>query len=84
MKFINSVIKDALVNELKPLCAVCIHLDDCEYYKKSAKAIIQCELFEEELLPDPDGKGLCGLCGYNRRCTLPGKKYGVWHCEEFK
>lgn len=83
---VKTMIEDLVDKELKGLCNNCIHASDCIYYKTSTKTIIQCELYHI----DEDGRqeiqvlmGLCKNCDQAHNCTLPGKRHGVWHCNEY-
>jgi hypothetical protein len=82
----DHIIESIVTRELKALCGSCIHQQECVYYKTSTKAIIQCELFEldrEQLLDSGLAIGLCTNCDHANHCTLPGRKFGAWRCEEF-
>lgn len=83
----REVIEEMIVSELKGLCMSCAHAETCVYHKTARKEIIQCELYE------PDGAepsevstlaGLCRSCDNALICTLPGKKTGVWRCNDYR
>lgn len=81
------VIEDIVLKEFKGLCSTCVHVDSCAYFKrKSAKIIIQCEMFEVDNSPlnEKDRGGLCKSCDLADECRLPGRKFGTWHCNEFQ
>jgi hypothetical protein len=80
------LIEDLVVREVKGLCVTCVHADGCIYHKTATKKIIQCELFELSLGQSIDSisrKGLCTTCDNASYCKLPGRKEGVWRCNEF-
>lgn len=86
---IDQTIEDRITFELRELCSTCVHAPSCVYHQTSSKAIIQCELFE--LAPDekttnlPESPiGLCSNCDHSSYCKLPGRKEGVWRCNEFR
>ena len=80
------IIEEIVARELKTLCCTCAHFEDCVYRKTTSKAVIQCELFEvaddESYGPTPPA-GLCSTCDHADYCKLPGRKDGVWRCDEF-
>jgi hypothetical protein len=83
----NTIIEDMLTRELKSLCGTCVYKNDCIYYRTSTKAIIQCELFEldqEFNIDSSSARGLCATCDHTDHCTLPGRRQGVWRCNEFR
>jgi hypothetical protein len=86
---LNQTIEEIITSELRNLCSSCSLADSCVYHHASTKAIIQCELFEL----DPDERidhvrdlpaGLCANCDHASYCKLPGRKDGVWRCNEFR
>lgn len=82
----NTIIEDLVASELKPLCNTCVHRDECVYYRTSLKAVIQCELFELDQSDVSESYltiSLCTTCDHAKHCTLPGRKRGVWRCNEF-
>ncbi len=82
----NNIIENLVTRELKSLCNTCIHQDECVYYKTATKAIIQCELFvlDQEYIRDSNSPlGLCTNCDHASDCTLPGRRHGVWRCDDF-
>jgi hypothetical protein len=81
------MIEDMVVKEFTGLCATCLHTASCSYFKKSDKAVIQCELFEiddEAVSISHIPAGLCKTCELASECRLPGRKIGTWHCNEFQ
>jgi hypothetical protein len=83
----NEIIEDIVMREFKALCDTCAHQGDCVYHQTSTKAIIQCELFEyeeEQIIGSAAALGLCITCDLANECTLPGRKVGTWHCNEFR
>jgi hypothetical protein len=83
---INEIIEDLVTRELKELCIACVHASTCVYHKTATRAVIQCELFETDpQIPDTNSlHGLCITCDHAAHCTLPGRKEGVWRCNEFR
>jgi hypothetical protein len=82
----KETIEDLISRELKGLCATCLHANTCVYYATTTKAIIQCEMFQvdHEQQSDSDSlHGLCRTCDHALYCSLPGRKGGVWRCNEF-
>jgi hypothetical protein len=82
----NTIIEEIVERELKSLCGTCVHKGECKYYRASAKAIIQCELFErgeDNHVNSLSKVGLCKMCDHADHCSLPGRKNGVWRCTEF-
>jgi hypothetical protein len=84
----QDLIERLIQNELKGLCINCSLANHCPYRKATDKIIIQCELhqFSEEAdAPQPVStqKGLCVNCCRANVCQLPGRKTGIWHCEEY-
>jgi hypothetical protein len=80
-------IEQLVAKELKSLCTTCMHTHECVFMKASTRAIIQCELFQldldqEYILDAP--KGLCKTCDNASVCKLPGRREGLWHCNEFR
>jgi len=81
----RAAIENIIIQELHELCTTCRHSGSCSYYQKTDKAIIQCELYEAgEHNLTKDLTGLCKNCDNARYCSLPGKRLGVWHCDEYK
>ncbi len=81
---VNQLIEEMIIREMKGLCASCLHAPSCVYFRMSKREIIQCEMFEEDKdqLAFP-AAGLCKTCDHAQSCKLPGRKQGVWHCDEF-
>lgn len=81
----REIIEEMVSEGMKGLCPTCLHGQTCVYRSKAEKDIIQCELFEEDLeIDSPALRGLCKTCDHASYCTLPGKKSGVWHCNEYR
>jgi hypothetical protein len=87
---IQDWIDEIIVSELKGLCYTCQHVESCAYRKNTTKKIIQCELYELDTdvryangSYEPDLAGLCKTCDHAPTCALPGRKSGVWHCNEY-
>lgn len=83
----NIAIEDLVLKEVKALCTTCYHRHECSFYKTTTKAIIQCELFqldEDKPFEGSVKRGLCITCDNAVRCSLPGRRTGVWHCDEFE
>jgi hypothetical protein len=81
------LIEHIVNRELRHICDTCVHAETCIYKKQSQKAIIQCEMYETDAKEALNGgvlQGLCKNCDHAPRCTLPGKQFGVWHCNEYK
>ena len=79
------------------LCENCLHLENCMYCKRSAGAVLHCELHEESPREIPfmqthienkaevkQYQGLCANCDHREGCCLPAKKTGALHCEEYR
>lgn len=86
---INQIIEDLITSEIRELCSTCVHSHSCIYHQTSVKAIIQCELFElnrEETTRESANSpaGLCSSCDHSEYCNLPGRRDGVWRCNEFR
>jgi hypothetical protein len=85
----KETIEDIVTRELKGLCISCAHTQTCPYHKAASKVIIQCEFFQLDLLDQTkqsahdSPQGLCATCDHANRCTLPGRKEGVWRCNDF-
>lgn len=82
----GELIEGMIISELRGLCTSCAHSPTCMYYRASEKIIIQCEIFRvaDDTITDADAAhGLCVTCDHSSHCTLPGRKSGVWHCNEF-
>jgi hypothetical protein len=82
---IHSEVEEMIITGFKGLCETCVNAETCVYSRLAAKAVIQCELFEEnhEEIRTENPCGLCRNCENAPTCKLPGRKHGVWHCEEF-
>jgi hypothetical protein len=86
---IKETIEDIVTRELKGLCISCAHTQTCPYHKAASKVIIQCEFFQLDLLDltthttHDSLQGLCATCDSATHCTLPGRKQGVWRCNDF-
>jgi hypothetical protein len=83
----KEAIEDIVTRELKELCTACVHADRCSYHKTATKIIIQCELFQLDLVERTSTnslRGLCTSCDRAFHCNLPGRKHGLWHCDEFR
>jgi hypothetical protein len=83
----KELIEDLVTSGLKGLCMNCLHNQTCIYHKATTRHIIQCELYslDEDSYPDPSSpNGLCRTCDLAADCTLPGRRSGVWHCNEYK
>lgn len=81
---IHHHVEELVQSELKGLCTNCAHSGDCSYFRNSAKAIIQCEMYT---LATPDAvpmSGLCKTCEHRGFCKLPGRNTGAWHCNDYK
>jgi hypothetical protein len=81
------VIEDIVLKEVKGLCGTCRHAESCVYHQTAVKKVIQCELFEFDLEQRPTLEapaGLCKTCDNSHYCKLPGRKNGVWHCNQFQ
>lgn len=78
-------IEEIVMSSVRELCSTCTHATSCVYRGIATRAIIQCELFQQdtEAYYEDEVKGLCRNCDNYRRCNLPGKARGVWHCSEF-
>jgi hypothetical protein len=83
-----TIIEEIVVKEFRGLCVTCLHGPSCSYLKrKSDKIVIQCELFEaddEVVVTTHTPAGLCKSCDLAADCRLPGRKIGIWHCNEFR
>jgi hypothetical protein len=85
----KEIIEDIVTRELKGLCISCAHTQTCPYRKSATKVIIQCEFFQLDLLDLTEHAthnslhGLCATCDHANHCTLPGRKEGVWRCNDF-
>jgi hypothetical protein len=84
----SQLIEGLLKNELKGLCINCVLVSSCLFRKTTDRIIIQCELFQVDdeadvLHPVSMQKSLCMNCARNNSCQLPGRRTGVWHCEEY-
>jgi hypothetical protein len=82
----GELIEGMIISELRGLCTSCAHSPTCMYYQASEKIIIQCEIFRvtEDVSHEPNVLyGLCTTCDQSPHCKLPGRKEGVWHCNEF-
>lgn len=80
----REVIEELIENEVKGLCGTCTHAANCVYLKTARKQIIQCELYELDVtFSDIPPSGLCRSCDHSTTCKLPGRVFGVWHCNEF-
>jgi hypothetical protein len=80
------VIEDIFSRQLQSLCT-CAHRTNCMFCRASVKAVIQCELFqlkEDDALSNYLPRGLCENCDHAATCALPGRRTGVWHCNEFQ
>jgi hypothetical protein len=80
----KELIEDIVLEGFKGLCETCVHAYRCSYHKPGEKAVIQCEMFEMDMENDTPENGLCRSCENASTCRLPGKKAGVWHCDEFE
>jgi hypothetical protein len=83
----KEAIEDIVTRELRGLCTTCVHADRCIYHKTATRIIIQCELFQLDPAERIDAnslQGLCTTCDHASHCRLPGRKYGIWHCNEFR
>jgi hypothetical protein len=84
----NPAIEELIAAELRELCSTCMHAPSCVYHQTSTKAIIQCELFELDAevktASHHSPAGLCANCDHASYCKLPGRKVGVWRCNEFR
>jgi hypothetical protein len=83
----NEIIEDIITRELRGLCVSCAHADRCIYHKDSLKLVIQCEMFDLDQASRPTPQplqGLCRTCDHAPYCKLPGRKNGVWRCNEFQ
>ncbi len=78
--------EEMLIDELKGLCTTCRHVSHCPFFRRADKAIIDCEMFDadESAVADDSLRGLCKTCDNAAHCSLPGRRIGVWHCNEFK
>ncbi|HPQ71899.1 MAG TPA: hypothetical protein PKW95_22440 [bacterium] len=81
------------------LCMNCDHLQDCMYLAEAVHPVTFCEMHEshshsessssiaESASADPKSEeqvlGLCVNCDNRDTCTLPARKDGAWHCEEY-
>ena len=83
----RELIEDLVTRELKALCTTCAHVSTCVYYRATSKAIIQCEIFsidQDNAGETESAQGLCTSCDLASHCKLPGRKIGVWRCNEFR
>jgi hypothetical protein len=84
----QEILEELIVQGFRSLCSTCRHADSCTYFNRQvSKPVIQCELFEvdhEEPLVSETPGGLCRNCDVASHCTLPGRKTGIWHCNEFQ
>lgn len=83
----NETIEEIIVRELRGLCASCARAEGCLYHNTSLKVIIQCDMFDDALTGDASAhplQGLCRTCDHSSYCKLPGRKHGVWRCNEFQ
>ncbi|HEX5168726.1 MAG TPA: hypothetical protein VFW11_06105 [Cyclobacteriaceae bacterium] len=82
-------IESLLLNELRGLCINCAKAEHCSYRNGTDKIIIQCEMYQlggeadafASALPP---RGLCTNCYRADSCQLPGRRTGIWHCEEYE
>ena|SRR6187455_2128244 len=88
LKMPATIIEEIVVKEFRGLCLTCLHVATCSYFKRqSNKIVIQCELFEvddEVALAQHSPAGLCKSCDLAADCRLPGRRMGIWHCNEFR
>jgi hypothetical protein len=80
-------IEDIVTKELRSLCNNCLHYETCVYRITATKSVIQCELFQlddEQEKEQRNVGGLCKTCDHAVNCSLPGRRMGTWHCNEFK
>jgi len=81
----REVIEEMIASELKGLCLSCVHAPTCIYHRTARKEIIQCEAFElDEEQEAFSLNGLCKSCDNAATCKLPGRRSGVWHCNEYR
>ena len=81
----REIIEEMVSAGMTGLCPTCLHDETCVYRSNSVKDVIQCELFEVDAeIDSPALRGLCKTCDHASYCTLPGKKSGVWHCNEYR
>lgn len=83
----NETIEEIIVRELRGLCASCAHAEGCLYFNTSLKIVIQCDMFDDVQNAEPHAhevQGLCRTCDHSPSCKLPGRKHGVWRCNEFQ
>jgi hypothetical protein len=77
------LIERLVETEMTALCVSCLTRHDCALQRITSKIIIHCESYN----PDFDEnvpKGLCKTCDNASVCQLPGRKEGIWHCNEFR
>jgi hypothetical protein len=80
----DQLIEEIITREVRGLCTTCIHAETCAYSLSSTKTIIQCELFQlDQAVEVLSSGGLCKTCDQLSTCRLPGRRTGVWHCDEF-
>jgi hypothetical protein len=84
--YAQELLEEIIEKEFRGLCISCAHDDACNYRNATNKHIIQCEMYELDNEANGENeppRGLCVSCDNAAICKLPGRKSGVWHCNEY-